>query len=126
MSRPSALVRQSREERGPLTDLGATTVSVSGQIAAEIASRIVAGELASGDRVPSTRQIIREWGVAMATATRVLATLRHQGLVHAVPGVGTVVGPGRPGSHPPPIEPAQPAQPAPPPATPVASEPALS
>ena len=106
-----------------MTDLGATTESVSGQIAAEIASRIAAGELASGDRVPSTRQIIREWGVAMATATRVLATLRHQGLVHAVPGVGTVVGPGRPRSQPAPVEPTQPA---PPPATPVASEPALS
>ncbi len=41
--------------------------------------------------MPSTRQITRDWGVAIATASRVLATLREEGLVHAVPGAGTVV-----------------------------------
>gem|GEM_PF-395543 len=61
------------------------------RIVAEIRRRIAAGELRAGDRVPSTRQIIREWGVAMATATRVLATLRRESLVRTVPGVGTVV-----------------------------------
>ena len=63
----------------------------SARIALEIRRRITSGELRPGDRVPSTRQITREWGVAIATATRVLATLRHEGLVRAVPGVGTVV-----------------------------------
>ncbi len=61
------------------------------QIAAELRRRIEAGELAPGARVPSTRAIVDEWGVAMATATKVLTELRHQGLVRAVPGVGTVV-----------------------------------
>ncbi|MFF4650474.1 TetR/AcrR family transcriptional regulator C-terminal domain-containing protein [Streptomyces sp. NPDC001380] len=63
----------------------------SGRIAAELRRRIAAGELAPGDRVPSTREITREWGVAMATATRALTELRREGLVRAVPGVGTVV-----------------------------------
>ncbi|MEU3355056.1 TetR/AcrR family transcriptional regulator C-terminal domain-containing protein [Streptomyces sp. NPDC037389] len=68
------------------------------RIVAELRQRIESGELAPGDRVPSTREITREWGVAMATATKVLTELRHQGLVRAVPGVGTVVEPGiRPG-----------------------------
>ncbi|MGA5820771.1 TetR/AcrR family transcriptional regulator C-terminal domain-containing protein [Kitasatospora sp. NPDC094028] len=58
---------------------------------AELRRRIVAGELAPGARVPSTRRITREWGVAMATATKVLTRLREEGLVRAVPGVGTVV-----------------------------------
>ncbi|NUT39534.1 MAG: GntR family transcriptional regulator [Thermoactinospora sp.] len=44
-----------------------------------------------GDRIPSTRQIAKDYGVAMATATKVLTTLQNQGLVHALPGVGTVV-----------------------------------
>ncbi|MET8624061.1 TetR/AcrR family transcriptional regulator C-terminal domain-containing protein [Kitasatospora sp. NPDC004669] len=44
-----------------------------------------------GSRVPSTRRITQEWGVAMATATKVLNRLREEGLVRAVPGVGTVV-----------------------------------
>ncbi|MGW7017844.1 TetR/AcrR family transcriptional regulator C-terminal domain-containing protein [Streptomyces decoyicus] len=56
-----------------------------------IRRRIDTGELTPGDRVPSTRRITQEWGVAMATATKVLTTLRQEGLVRAVPGVGTVV-----------------------------------
>ncbi|MFF2923507.1 GntR family transcriptional regulator [Streptomyces celluloflavus] len=61
------------------------------RIVDEIRRRIDAAELAPGDRVPSTRRITQEWGVAMATATKVLTTLRQEGLVRAVPGVGTVV-----------------------------------
>ncbi|GCD46038.1 GntR family transcriptional regulator [Streptomyces paromomycinus] len=61
------------------------------RIVAELRRRIDAGELSPGDRVPSTRRITQEWGVAMATATKVLTTLRQEGLVRAVPGVGTVV-----------------------------------
>ncbi|MFG2329066.1 TetR/AcrR family transcriptional regulator C-terminal domain-containing protein [Streptomyces sp. NPDC048604] len=62
-----------------------------GQIVGELRRRIETGELAPGDRVPSTREITRQWGVAMATATKVLTELRREGLVRAVPGVGTVV-----------------------------------
>ena len=61
------------------------------RIVAEIRRRIDSGELRPGDRVPSTRQIIQEWGVAMATATKVLTTLRQDEVVRTVPGVGTVV-----------------------------------
>ncbi|WP_246148376.1 TetR/AcrR family transcriptional regulator C-terminal domain-containing protein [Nonomuraea turkmeniaca] len=61
------------------------------RIVDEIRRRIVAGELTAGDRVPSTRQIVREWGVAMATASKVLGRLQEEGLTRAVPGVGTVV-----------------------------------
>jgi len=61
------------------------------RIVNEIRRRIVAGELRVGDRVPSTRQITGDWGVAMATATKVLTALRQEGLVRAVPGIGTVV-----------------------------------
>ncbi|MFF3115247.1 TetR/AcrR family transcriptional regulator C-terminal domain-containing protein [Kitasatospora sp. NPDC057904] len=61
------------------------------RIADEIARRITEGTLVPGDRVPSTRQIAREWGVALATATKVLTALRLEGLVEAKPRVGTVV-----------------------------------
>jgi AcrR family transcriptional regulator len=61
------------------------------RIAAELRSQIERGDLQPGQRVPSTREITGRWGVAMATATKVLATLRQDGLVHPVPGVGTVV-----------------------------------
>ncbi|HEY4570008.1 MAG TPA: GntR family transcriptional regulator [Kribbella sp.] len=62
-------------------------------IAAELRRRIAAGELQPGDRVPSTRALVRDFGVAMATATKALQTLQQERLVHASPGVGTVVGP---------------------------------
>ncbi|WP_371677759.1 GntR family transcriptional regulator [Streptomyces sp. NBC_01276] len=61
------------------------------RIAAELRGRIESGELRPGDRVPSTRAITRRWGVAMATASKALAALGQEGLVRAVPGVGTVV-----------------------------------
>ncbi|MEP6561724.1 MAG: TetR/AcrR family transcriptional regulator C-terminal domain-containing protein, partial [Nakamurella sp.] len=80
--------------------VGATSDSLpSARITSELARRITTGELRDGDKVPSTRQITREFGVAMATATRVLTGLRQLGLVHAVAGVGTVVG-ARPGGKP--------------------------
>ncbi|MPZ85388.1 MAG: GntR family transcriptional regulator [Actinophytocola sp.] len=56
-----------------------------------IRRRIASGSLRPGDRVPSTREITREWGVAMATATKVLTTLCQEGLVVARQGIGTVV-----------------------------------
>ncbi|MFI8993124.1 TetR/AcrR family transcriptional regulator C-terminal domain-containing protein [Streptomyces sp. NPDC053542] len=65
------------------------------RIASEIRRRIEDGELAAGDRVPSTRRIAEEWHVALATATKALNALRQEGLVEARPRAGTVVAPSR-------------------------------
>jgi len=61
------------------------------RIVAELRARILTGDLRPGDRMPSIRQIAQQWGVAVATATRTMATLRDQGLVEATVGSGTVV-----------------------------------
>ena len=61
------------------------------RIADVLRARIVSGDLAPGGLVPSARAIARDHGVALATATKVLAVLRDDGLVHMVPGVGTLV-----------------------------------
>jgi DNA-binding transcriptional regulator YhcF (GntR family) len=61
------------------------------RIVTEIRRRVDAGELRPGERVPSTRQIAQEWGVALATATKALTALSQSGVVTAVPRVGTVV-----------------------------------
>lgn len=61
------------------------------QIAGHIRDQIISGELKDGDPIPSARKIASEWNVAMATAAKVLTTLRSEGHVKAVPGVGTVV-----------------------------------
>ncbi|HEY3557344.1 MAG TPA: GntR family transcriptional regulator [Kribbella sp.] len=63
------------------------------EIAAELRRRIETGELLPGERVPSTRALVRDFGVAMATATKALQALQAERLVHPSPGVGTVVGP---------------------------------
>jgi AcrR family transcriptional regulator len=80
------------------------------RIAAELRDQIETGALAPGDRVPSTREITRRCGVAMATATKALAALRQEGMVRSVPGVGTVVV-GRQPAHGRPPAPAAPATP---------------
>jgi DNA-binding transcriptional regulator YhcF (GntR family) len=61
------------------------------RIADEIRARIADRELQPGDPVPSARDITREWGVALATATKVLATLNAEGVTRALPGRGTLV-----------------------------------
>lgn len=70
----------------------------SERIADEIRARIRSGELAPGAPVPSTRRIVAEHGVAMATASRVLDALRRDGLVEVRRGVGTVVAAGAGGA----------------------------
>jgi DNA-binding transcriptional regulator YhcF (GntR family) len=71
--------------------LDTVTEPASARIAADLRHRISGGELAPGDRVPSTRELTQQWGVAMATATKALTILRQEGLVRSVRGIGTVV-----------------------------------
>ena len=75
------------------------SVPPSVRIADELRRQISSGRLAPGARMPSTRALVQRYGVAMATATKVLTSLRHEGLIRSVPGVGTVVvgGPSRTG-----------------------------
>lgn len=61
------------------------------QISAQIKDRILAGQYAPGDHVPSARQIMDEWDVANATAGKVLKHLRASGLIESEPGRGSVV-----------------------------------
>ena len=61
------------------------------RIADEIAGDIRSGRLAEGQPAPSTRAIVRDWNVAMATATKVIGALRASGLGETVPGSGTIV-----------------------------------
>lgn len=61
------------------------------QVVNDIRGRIVRGELSEGEAVPSERQISDDWGISRATATKVLAALRSEGLVDSQQGVGTIV-----------------------------------
>ncbi|WP_341257196.1 TetR/AcrR family transcriptional regulator C-terminal domain-containing protein [Gordonia malaquae] len=61
------------------------------EIADVLRERIVTGQLAPGDPIPSTRAIMRDHNVAMATASRVLALLQNDGLITSTPGRGSEV-----------------------------------
>jgi DNA-binding GntR family transcriptional regulator len=63
------------------------------QIVEHFRDQIHSGALRDGDRLPSARQLVEQWGVAHATAAKVLATLRAEGLVKTTSGGagGTVV-----------------------------------
>lgn len=63
----------------------------SAEIAAELRGQILAGKIQPGDFLPSAREITRRWNVAIATASRVHALLRSEGLATSLPGIGTVV-----------------------------------
>jgi DNA-binding GntR family transcriptional regulator len=61
------------------------------QIAGHLRRQIRSGQLRDGDLVPSVRQLAREWHVSPPTAEKALGTLRSEGYVRGVPGMGTVV-----------------------------------
>ncbi|MFI7068509.1 GntR family transcriptional regulator [Kribbella sp. NPDC050124] len=61
------------------------------QIANEIRKRISNGDLQAGDMVPSVRSLMRDYGVAIATAQKALSTLRAEGYIKPERGVGSIV-----------------------------------
>ncbi|MEU0566424.1 TetR/AcrR family transcriptional regulator C-terminal domain-containing protein [Nonomuraea sp. NPDC005983] len=76
------------------------------RIVDDIRRRIADGEFRAGDRIPSTRQLARDWNVALATAAKALTVLGQEGVVKAEPRVGNVVAEPRtsatvPGARPP-------------------------
>lgn len=61
------------------------------QIANAIRDRILQGELAPGDELPSERELAVDWRVARPTAAKALAELRRLGLAESRWGAGTFV-----------------------------------
>lgn len=61
------------------------------EIAAHFRGQIRAGELRPGDRMPTIREVMAQWGVSTATATRAYKQLKGEGLTRASTGTGTVV-----------------------------------
>ncbi|HTJ31685.1 MAG TPA: TetR/AcrR family transcriptional regulator C-terminal domain-containing protein [Dactylosporangium sp.] len=61
------------------------------RIVADVRERIGDGRLRPGDRLPSTRDLAKRHGVALATATKALTLLQQQGVVVSKPRSGTVV-----------------------------------
>lgn len=61
------------------------------RVADDIAARVASGELVSGTRLRSERDLAVEYGVAFHTIRRAMAVLRERGLVVSVHGRGTYI-----------------------------------
>jgi DNA-binding transcriptional regulator YhcF (GntR family) len=65
--------------------------SLSGQVAAALEARIATGLLASGDRLPTTRQLSAALAINRGTVQAAYRRLQEAGLVESRVGSGTVV-----------------------------------
>jgi GntR family transcriptional regulator len=63
------------------------------QVADHIASRVAAGELVPGARLPAERDLATDYGVSYDTIRRATALLRERGLILTIVGRGTFVTP---------------------------------
>ncbi|MEV5314014.1 winged helix-turn-helix domain-containing protein [Streptomyces sp. NPDC052610] len=61
------------------------------QVAKVIRARIADGTYPPRTRVPSVVQLTSEFGIANATAHKVLRALREEGLTYTEPGLGSFV-----------------------------------
>ncbi|MET8508152.1 GntR family transcriptional regulator [Streptomyces sp. NPDC004787] len=61
------------------------------QVRAQLADLILSGQLPSGERLPSVRQLAADLGLAAGTMARAYRELENAGLVHSRRGAGTRV-----------------------------------
>ena len=61
------------------------------QISQDIIERIMNGELAPGDRVPSEHELMQQYGVSNTTARKSLLNIELKGWVIRIKGKGTFV-----------------------------------
>lgn len=61
------------------------------RLAEDLKARIESGDLAPGERVPSTSELARQYGISHMTVRRGLELLEHQGYLEMVQGKGSFV-----------------------------------
>lgn len=61
------------------------------QVAADLRARIMAGDLAPGDQLPSTSQLVEQYGAANPTIQKAASLLKEEGYLRSRPGAGVYV-----------------------------------
>ena len=61
------------------------------QLGSKLEKKILSGELAVGDRLPTTQALATQFGVTVQTAQQAAAVLSERGLIERIPGRGTFV-----------------------------------
>lgn len=74
------------------------TLKVFEQVAVQIEERILKGQLRSGDRLPTERDLAEQFHVSRTAVREALKILAQKGLVDMRPGRGTIVIDGAPGA----------------------------
>lgn len=72
-------------------DLGVAKAGLAQSIANRIRAAVVRGELVAGDRIPASRTIAAELGIARGTVTTAIETLVAEGVLEAKVGSGVFV-----------------------------------
>src|SRR5438270_10942104 len=67
------------------------SVRVFEQVAEQIEKRILVGELRSGDRLPTEREMAEQFHVSRTAVREAMKILAQKGLVDMRPGRGTIV-----------------------------------
>ena len=67
------------------------SVKVFEQVAEQIEKRILVGELRSGDRLPTERELAEQFHVSRTAVREAMKILAQKGLVDMRPGRGTIV-----------------------------------
>ncbi len=61
------------------------------QVAADLRAKIMAGDLAPGDQLPSTSQLVEQYRAANPTIQKAAGLLKDEGYLHSRPGAGVYV-----------------------------------
>lgn len=61
------------------------------QIASQVRSQVLTGQLQEGDRLPSIRALATQLRISAITTKRAYQELENQGFIHTVPGKGCFV-----------------------------------
>ena len=67
------------------------TLPLYAQLKEDLIASIARGELAPGDQLPSQRELAERHSMSHMTIRRAIDELRHEGVVHAIPGKGLYV-----------------------------------
>jgi len=65
--------------------------SLADEVAGELRRRVLAGEFAPGDRLPTGSELSAEFGVSMSVVREAMSRLKHDGLIFSVQGAGAFV-----------------------------------
>lgn len=71
-------------------------ISLTGQVKQWLVERIADGEFKSGERIPSTRSLVKRLGISHVTAAAALRELNKEGWIAARAGCGSFVSPNPP------------------------------